>query len=289
MGSNTLRAVAIDTQSLERMEEYEKITRTAQNLHQSHKISQEAQKRVIDAINEARAKMPQNAPYKAVATEALRKAENSREFLERIKEECGIAFEIIDGEQEAYYTSIGVLAVARRLGIEGGCLIVDLGGGSTEVIRCSTKYEESKSFGVGIVNMAERFRGMERLRAGIVEELGPLREYIRTQMAEGDIRTLISTAGTPTTVAALKQGMDYQTYDYRKIDGTRINKEDFQQAKERLLGSTQAERERLVGVGRGDLIVAWIEIFLSILEATGFDASVVIDEGLREGAAISIV
>ncbi|NPA29519.1 MAG: phosphatase, partial [Epsilonproteobacteria bacterium] len=92
--------------------------------------------------------------------------------------------------------------------------------------------------------------------------------------------------GTPTTVAALKLGMDYASYDPQKINGTRVSLQDLSAQKRRLLAADENERKRLVGVGREDLIETGIEIFEALMRAFGVEEAVVIDDGLREGAAL---
>jgi len=97
----------------------------------------------------------------------------------------------------------------------------------------------------------------------------------------------VSTAGTPTTVAAMKLGMNYKTYDVERINGVFLQKEDLKEQMERLLSLDKKLREELVGVGREDLIVAGILIFEKLYDLLGFDKAYVIDDGLREGVAIA--
>ncbi len=96
----------------------------------------------------------------------------------------------------------------------------------------------------------------------------------------------VATAGTPTTIAAFKQGLDYAHYDVEKVNGTVLSLQDLDEALERLLSMNTKERERWVGVGRDDLIVAGVLIVKSIMIAAGFKTMLVIDDGLREGLAL---
>jgi exopolyphosphatase/guanosine-5'-triphosphate,3'-diphosphate pyrophosphatase len=100
-------------------------------------------------------------------------------------------------------------------------------------------------------------------------------------------RLFVPTAGTPTTVAAMKLGMTYATYDPLRVNGTPLAKGELRTQLKRLLSLDERARQVLVGVGREDLIAAGILIFERLYGILGFDEAVVIDDGLREGVAIA--
>jgi len=157
--------------------------------------------------------------------------------------------------------------------------LMDLGGGSTEI----SVEKESKSFDIGIVTMAQKYGSAKGVRAHLKEELNLLVTFVQRLQKP---KLFVATAGTPTTIAAFKQGLDYAHYDVEKVNGTCLSLEDLDLALERLLGMDTHERERWVGVGRDDLIVAGVLIVKHIMIAAGFSEMLVIDDGLREGVAL---
>jgi len=272
LGSNTFRVVEIDCHTKQRVREFEKIVRTAENIAQTNKINDKAVKRVIEAILETK-EMFDLSSAKAVATAAMRKATNSKEVLEKIFKATGLKIEIIDGKKEAFYVRKAVEAY-----VDDSYLIMDLGGGSTELILSDI----DKSFDIGIVTLVDKYVD---IKEGIEKEFVPLLEFAKSVKKP---KIFVATAGTPTTVAAFLKGLDYKSYDYKKINGTILTSDDIEDALNRLMLMSESERIKWVGVGRDDLIVAGILMFLEIVKMFGFKEVVVIDDGLREGVALSL-
>ncbi|WP_457605279.1 Ppx/GppA phosphatase family protein [Nitratifractor sp.] len=291
LGSNTLRAVKRDCETGEFVAEYERIVRTADGLTESGRITAAAVDRVVEAIGEAKDRIGfEGARIRAVTTEALRRAENRAEVLKRIEEETGICFELISGEEEARLT---LLAVETRLRLLGertdSFILVDIGGGSTELIFHYADEVFSRSFPLGIVTLSQEAGNWERVGEVLEGKLPPLRDFVaEIEKQHGRPEIFVATAGTPTTVAAMKLGMNYATYDGRRVNGTRLKREELELYLRKLLAMSRRERERAVGVGRDDLIAAGILIFEALYVLLGFDECIVIDDGLREGAAIEL-
>ncbi len=291
LGSNTLRVVKRDCESGEFIAEYEKIVRTADGLQQNGLISDEAVDRIVQALKEARECVDfEGAVLRAVTTEALRRASNREAVLQRIEEETGVAFELIDGEEEAALT---LLAVGRRLEslleTSDSFVLVDIGGGSTELIFCYPGKTLTRSFPLGIVTLSQEAGSWERVGELLTKKLPPLRDFVEAIYGQyGRVESFVATAGTPTTVAALKLGMDYRTYDAKRINGTRLQRNELEIYLHKLLAMDKTEREKAVGVGRDDLIAAGILIFEALFDLLGFEECIVIDDGLREGVAISL-
>ena len=136
LGSNTFRVVKLNCTTFERIKEYEKIVKTADNLYTTKIINQNALKRVIEAIKEAKKEFDfENDKVSAVATAALRMAENKEEIIKNIEKETGVLFKIIDGKEEARLTAVAVRERLKKLNMPYKHFInIDLGGGSTEII-----------------------------------------------------------------------------------------------------------------------------------------------------------
>ncbi|MBP9566131.1 MAG: phosphatase, partial [Sulfurospirillum sp.] len=98
---------------------------------------------------------------------------------------------------------------------------------------------------------------------------------------------LVTTAGTPTTVAAFLEGLDYAHYDASVINGKVLHVKDFDQAYTQLIRLDETEAERYTGTNRRDLVVVGILIVKAIMQKLGFKHCIVIDDGLREGVALA--
>ena len=289
LGSNTLRVLAYDCQTQKQIAEYEKVVKTADGLAEHGLINQEAIARVIEALKEAQAKIDFKAhSLKAVTTEALRRGSNAQEVLDTIYQQTGVAFEIISGEQEATFTFI---AVKRRLMMltqkEQRFVLVDIGGGSTELIFHYAKLRISKSFRVGIVTIAQTYETLSAIEEALSDEMQQMQVFIQQMYLKyGKTDIFVATAGTPTTVAAMKLGLNYETYDSDKVNGTRLQTKELDFYLAKLLSFSFEERECAVGTGRSDLIMAGILIYKALYRLLGFEDCIVIDDGLREGVAL---
>ena len=291
LGSNTLRVLHYDCQADKPVAEFEKIVKTADGLKEHGFINDAAIDRVIAAIKEAKGIIDFSAQrVKAVTTEALRQASNREEVLKRIEEETGIRFEMISGEKEAEYT---LLAVKNRLSklqyASQSFVLADIGGGSTELIFCYPHETVSKSFPVGIVTIAQSYRKLEQIAEALPREMFEMQMFCAEVYAtKGKVESFVATSGTPTTVAAMKLGQTYETYDASKINGTSLVINELDLYLKKLLDMPFEEREVTVGTGRSDLIAAGILIFKQLFSMVEFESCVVVDDGLREGVALKM-
>ncbi len=288
LGSNTFRAVEFECERGEPVAWYEKIVRTADGLHESGAVGEEAVRRIVEAAKEAREKLDFSGGVVAVATEAIRRAANARDVLERIERETGIAFRVVSGEEEARYTLLAVRNRLVKLGLPSGRFaMIDIGGGSTEILFCDEAGVRTRSFPLGIVTVAQSCGSLEEIEKRLPHLTEGAAAFISQQRgSRGLPPLLVSTAGTPTTVAAMKLGMVYATYDPARINGTILFRNELRTHLQRLLALDTEKRRELVGVGREDLIAAGILIFERLMEILRFEETVVVDDGLREGVAI---
>jgi exopolyphosphatase/guanosine-5'-triphosphate,3'-diphosphate pyrophosphatase len=294
LGSNTLRAVEYDCHAAQFGRTFGAIVKTADGLAQTGRISEGAVDRVIEGLDRMRAELNfEGVQLRAVTTEAMRRAENAVEMLDHIAEQSRVAFEIIDGEEEARLT---LKAVRHRLGVidpdvQGeSFVLIDIGGGSTELIF---SYPDgtilSQSFPIGIVTLSQTYPDLEAIEAALPEVMRPVDVFAgRVYLEHGRPECFVATAGTPTSVASMHLGMEYDTYDPAKINGTTLTRSMPRYYLDALLSMPMPQRERTVGVGRADLVTAGILIFDYLYRILGFDACVVIDDGLREGVALSL-
>jgi exopolyphosphatase/guanosine-5'-triphosphate,3'-diphosphate pyrophosphatase len=288
LGSNTIRIVKWDCKKNEKVAEYEKIIKTADNLVNTKEISKEAVERIIEAINEAKEKIGFDDEIAAVATAAFRMAKNADEVIKEIKEKTGIEFRIISPDEEARYVTLAVENCLEKCGYDArNFFLVDIGGGSTELILKHKNEIVSKSYKVGIVTLTQKYKTPEAIKLAVKKEVAKFKDFVDFVFnAYKKPKIFTASSGTPTTIAALKLGMNYKTYDPKRINGTIVTPEDLDYWMDKLLKMEMKKREELVGVGRGDLIVSGIMIFKEIFKITKYKECIVCDDGVREGVAI---
>ncbi len=290
IGSNSLRAVKIDCAMHEKVAEYEKVVRTAEGLDATGRISDGAIERIIEALKEAQECMGGFGRVRAVATAAFRMAKNAQEATECIESATGIPIEIVDAETESLLSVRGVEygLRAKKYPTER-FLMADIGGASTEIVMKHRADILFRSFRLGILTTIERFRTKEEIVFGIRRHMSDIEEFLRDLFELfGKPKIFVGTGGTPATVAALKLGLTYETYDAAKVSGVTISSDDIEKAYTQLMKLPPKERARLVGTGREDAIMAGLVILGELLRRAGYKEMVVSDEGVREGAALSL-
>ena len=291
LGSNTVRVLAYDCKSEKQLYGYEKVVKTADGLAEFGTINDAAVQRVIAALKVAQSQLDfSEQNIRAVTTEAVRRASNSADVLRQIKKATGVDFEIITGEEEARLTLFAVQNRLKKLHYASDTFVlVDIGGGSTELIFHYGKESVSKSFQVGIVTIAQSYENLDNIEKALPREMLDMQRFCAEIYAtKGKPNSFVATAGTPTTVAAMKLGFNYETYDAHKINGTALIKDELDFYLNKLLDMPFEEREIAVGTGRSDLIAAGILIYKQLYTLLEFNKCVVVDDGLREGVALDM-
>ncbi len=290
LGSNAIRALKVDCKTEDTISSFHKTVRTADNLANTGEISSGALERILKALDEINREMDfSSSTIKAVTTEALRQASNSQEILDKIKSKTGITFNIINGDDEAKYALIATKNRLKKLNLNiDRFLLADIGGASTELIFNYRDRFFSKSFPIGIVTITEKYNNLKDLEANISNIMIDVKKF-RDEIYRdyGEVDEFIAIAGTPTTLASLKLGLTYSTYDASKIHGTILTKEDLDTQLNSLLNMSKKEREETIGVGREDLIASGIVIYRELYNISKFNKSIVVDDGIREGLAFN--
>ena len=235
-----------------------------------------------------------------VATSATRDAANRDEFFTMTATILGAVVpgsiaEVITGSEEAELSFNG--AVGELDSAAAPFVVVDLGGGSTEVVLGdSAGVQASFSADIGCVRMTERCLHSDPPTAA---EVAAARTVVRERLAEAlrvvpveKARTWVGVAGTFTTIAALAQGMD--TYDSEAIHLSRIRFSDMLAVCDQLLGMTREQRAALgpMHEGRVDVIgggaIVVQELAAALGERVGIDELVVSEHDILDGIALSI-
>jgi exopolyphosphatase/guanosine-5'-triphosphate,3'-diphosphate pyrophosphatase len=218
----------------------------------------------------------------AIATSAVRDAENGEAFLGEIEWSYGFATQLLDGAAEASMMARGVSAGRPVL---DETLLVDIGGGSTELVLCSRgAVVSSTSIDVGCVRLTERFLGSD---PPTQPELAAAAAHLRALLPTLDAPTAIGVAGTVTTLATLDLGL--AAYDSERTHGHHISREAVDEQLARLAGLTVEERRRVPGIepGRAPVIVAGLVVLREIMEAYALDEIEVSERDILHGAAFA--
>jgi len=219
----------------------------------------------------------------AVATSASRRAMNAASFYEDVLRKTGIRVQVISGEDEATYTWRGSLG-GMELPV-GTLMVVDPGGGSTEVITGEGRQLRTRcSLEIGTVRLTEMFLGYGSVSASDYAKLRAHVDGVVGALAVPVIpKALVAVAGTATTLMALELGLS--KYDGEKIHGGTLSAAVLRTWIDRLLLATPDERKTMVAVspGRADTLLAGATILLRVLEQARRQACRVSDRGLRHG------
>jgi exopolyphosphatase/guanosine-5'-triphosphate,3'-diphosphate pyrophosphatase len=216
----------------------------------------------------------------AIATSAVRDAENGEAFLGEIEWSYGFTTQLLDGAAEASMMARGVSA--GRTALED-TLLVDIGGGSTELVLCSSgDVVSSTSIDVGCVRVTERFLGSD---PPTPPELAAAVAYVRALLPTLVAPTAIGVAGTVTTLATLDLGL--AAYDPERTHGHRVLRTAVDEQLARLAGMTMEERLLVPGLepGRAAVIVAGLVVLREIMEAYDLDEIEVSERDILHGAA----
>ena len=289
LGSNSFRVLIYDCLNNEIIKEHNEVVGMADGLNQTGLISLKAQERVIDAINRTSSNMNYD-PSKAVCvtTAAMRLAQNSSEVLSNFEKQTGVRFKIIDGKEEARLTLLAVKYALKREKINSSkFILLDIGGGSTEIIVNDEENFVSHSFNFGIVTLTQKYLQNEQLQKELESHKQEIKNFLNELEIDLSAYTFVATAGTPTTIAALKLGQDFFHYDKDAVNGTIVNLKDLDECLDIFKNSSKKTITQLVGSGRVEFIEVGIFIYKAIFEVLNKKESIVLDDGLREGVAIN--
>jgi len=230
----------------------------------------------------------------AVATSATREAPNGQEFIQQVERELGLQVDLISGPEEARRIYLGVLSGWEFN--EQPQVIIDIGGGSTELILCDrhdTRYLSSTK--VGAVRLTQEFihsdpvspAELTYLRAYVRGMLERAIEQILAQIQPGEIPCLIGTSGTIETLALL-QARTVSEEPPSPLNGYTISREQLIQLTEQLAQLPYGDRALFPGMSerRAEIIVAGAVILLEAMEMLGMAEISICERALREGIIV---
>jgi len=281
LGSNSVR---MSINSLEKdgtwktIENMRATVRLGEGMSDDNFLKEEAMARVIDAVEKfsEKAREYRCASIAAVATAALRGAANKELFLSRVKEKAGIEFQIISGEEEAYYS---YLAVRETVGIENG-VIYDTGGGSTEIMLVRNgEIKHSISLPLGAVVMTDKMkrRSQTQLYKYVSSFIGGI-----DWLDECEGLPLYGIGGSARAMAMLYK-REFLSPD--KVDGIKIPYYAVAKIYQKIFATPVEKRREIQGmdVSRADIILAGLTPVKVLMDITGSPNVCICSAGVREG------
>ncbi len=203
----------------------------------------------------------------AIATSAVRDADNGAAFLGEVEWSYGFTTRLLSGEEEAAMTLRGIGDLSD------GTLVVDIGGGSTELQVVGTTSRTSLQ--IGCVRLTER----------LGEDIGAIRAHVRSLLPELEATSAVGVAGTVTTLAALDLGL--VGHDAELTHGHVLSREAVAGQTARLASLSLEERARIMEPGRAPVIVAGAAILSEIVERNGLEEIETSERDILHGAALA--
>jgi len=288
IGSNTVRMLLVHEHAGRQY--FRNVTRLSGDFSPDGLLDHQSMARTLQALAGFSRIICQhnNVQVKAVGTEIFRRASNTASFLAQVKHQTGINIEVIDGATEATLSCRGMLSVLQP--VPKRALLFDLGGGSTEIILLEdSQVCLQKSLPLGVIRLFEECPTDEFRDEFISQHFNSFVKNPIWQQWQQDNQPvdLVGTAGTVTTLAALKLRM--VEYDGDSINNLILDRCWLDALVKTLSGLSLAERLALPGMeeGRADLILPGLQVVTSFLDLTRNDRLRVADAGLLEGLLLS--
>jgi exopolyphosphatase / guanosine-5'-triphosphate,3'-diphosphate pyrophosphatase len=292
IGSNSTRLLIADVEGgrVSEVERRSTVTRLGRGVDLSGRLSTEAVEAVCDAIAGYRAMYEEARATSlvATATSAARDASNGAAFIAELRERFALSAKVLDGEEEARLTYLG--ATCEKPPTEP-TLVIDIGGGSTElIVGTGTEIDFRDSLQVGVVRHTERHLSADPPSPTELEALvDDVREPIEAAAAgfESAPAAGIAVAGTPTSLAAIELGLE--PYDPVRVHGHRLALGAIQRLLSRLASVPLEERAAIPGLhpARAPTIVAGVVILIEAMRAFGLDEIEASEHDILYGAALS--
>ena len=280
------------------LERHMEIVRLGYGVDRTGRFDPAAVEHTLDAARRYRTLIERHGAERLrfVATSATRDASNRADFIDGIRGILGVEPEVVSGDVEAELSFAGAVTTLEDLA-PGPRLVVDIGGGSTELVLGVERPEHRISLDMGSVRMTERHLlsdppTQDEIDAAIADvdaHLDRAEEHVPLDA----VTTLVGVAGTVTTMTALVMGLTEYRADV--THGAEIPAERFLEACERVLRASREERSRasIIHPGRIDVIGAgaliWARILHRVQERAGVVTSRTSEHDILDGIALSVL
>lgn len=264
------------------------ITRLGEGVDRTRRLAPRAIERTLDCLADYAGILRQLGVERldVVGTSAMRDASGGDELIDRASEVLGARPRVISGEEEARLTFAGAVG---GLGVLGKVTVLDVGGGSTEIVRGEVGAGHASivcahSFDIGSVRLFERFVSHD---PPLDDELSAAERLVEEQFRAipppSPDEPLVGIAGTVTTIAAIARGI--HPYDGSRVHGMRLQRAEVLETARKLAALPFAERLSIPGLEpqRADVIVTGASIVKAALAWSQSTEIVVSDRGVRWG------
>jgi exopolyphosphatase/guanosine-5'-triphosphate,3'-diphosphate pyrophosphatase len=299
-GTNTIKLLVADldpaTGAEHELVREMRMVRLGQDVDRTGRLADEALARTFAAVDEYAAMVGEHDvdAVRFCATSAARDADNAADFAEGVRARMGVDPEVVTGDEEAQLSYDGATRPLLGADLPQPFLVVDIGGGSTELILGTGRtVEAGRSLDVGSVRMTERHLigdppTTAQVEAAVAEVDLALDELAEHGVDPARARTVVGVAGTITTVAAAV--LDLPAWDRDAIHHASLARADVHAVTARLLAMTVDERRDLpyMHPGRADVIGAGALILDRVLARTDADRLLVSEADILDGIAWSV-
>ncbi len=290
VGTNSARLLVADVAGnrVEPVERRSTVTRLGRGVDLSGRLSAEAIEDACEAIGGYVGILEELAAERvdAIATSAVRDAENGAAFVAELRERFALSARVIDGEEEARLTYLGASSEQPPT---VPTLVIDIGGGSTELIVGSgEEISFHASLQAGVVRHSERYIASDPPTAVELESLAAdVRGLIEAAVDGGvEVAAGIAVAGTPTSLAAIE--LELEPYDPTRVHGHVLVLPAIQRTFSRLASAPLSKRVEIPGLhaDRAPTIVAGVVILVEAMRAFGLERITVSEHDILYGTAI---
>jgi exopolyphosphatase / guanosine-5'-triphosphate,3'-diphosphate pyrophosphatase len=287
IGTNTTRLLVADvTAGVTELDRRSTVTRLGEGVDRTGRLTDEAQLRVLDVLDEYAEAIELHGAERRVAvlTSAVRDAENGADFTERVRRDYELDARTLTGDEEARLTFLG--ATTQRSGGES-LLVADIGGGSTElVVGAHGAVREHVSTQNGVVRHTERHLHHDPPSR---EELDALARDVRASLRAVPFNradAAVAVAGTPTQCAAID--LELEPYDPVRVEGHVLTAERIDAILDQVASVPLAERAKIPGIdpARAPVLVAGVLILQAVLAHFGLDRVEVSEHDILWGVAL---
>jgi len=291
VGTNSARLLVADVAGgrVSPVERRSTVTRLGRGVDLSGRLSAEAIEDACEAVGEyveALGGLEVEA-VDAIATSAVRDAENGAAFIAELRERFALSARVLDGEEEARLTYLGASSEEPPT---VPTLVIDIGGGSTElIVGEGNQVSFHTSLQAGVVRHTERHVASDPPTATELEGLAAdVRGLIESATAAGvRAEAGIAVAGTPTSLAAVE--MELVPYDPERVHGHELELPSIQRMLSLLASAPLAQRVEIPGLhpDRAPTIVAGVVILVEAMRAFGLERIAVSEHDILYGTALA--
>ena len=294
-GTNSTRLLVVRASGAVAAREM-RITRLGAGVDATRRLQADAIGRTLRVLEEYRTIMDAERVTRArlVATSAVRDSTNPGEFLEPASEVIGVTAELLDGDEEGRLSYEG--ATAELPAIDGQTVVVDIGGGSTEIVTTTDGAIEAISLDIGCVRLTERYLQSD---PPTTEEVDAARSAIGVELERAKTLTpalallerrdrLVGLAGTVSTLASLELGLTH--YDRDRIHHSVLSLAAVRKWCEVLGAERASERANRPGMapGREDVIFGGALVLRECMQRFGVSDCIVSESDILDGLVLSL-